>query len=127
MGKNEIGKIFGTVKGPGGQEYLAVEMDVDRYHNKGVKYLDVKKYERAAEMFEKEIECEPSNDIGYHFLGKTLQAMGRKEEAKKNYQIALKKAEEMDRRYPGDVDKEVFEEIREDLKSLEAEEDPASV
>lgn len=119
MWKNKIGKIFGKWKAPDGQEFVAVELEVDKYHNKGVEYLDSGKYEKAIEMFKKEIECDPSSDIGYHFLGKALKAVGRKEEARKNFEIALKKAQQMQEKFPGQVDKEVFEEIKEDIASLE--------
>ncbi len=127
MEKVRVRKIFGKWKDSGRQEYVAVELDVDMYHNRGVKYLHAGKYQKAIKMFRKEIECEPSSDIGYHFLGRTLQAMGRKEEAKKNYEVALKQAEEMKQKYPGDVDEEVFEEIKKDLKSLGVPEDSNSI
>jgi tetratricopeptide (TPR) repeat protein len=88
MLKNAINKIFGKYRvstKDGIQEFVAVEMDVDKYHNKGIKYLNAKKYKNAIEMFTKEIACEPDCDIGYHSLGQTFQAMGNIEEAKKNY------------------------------------------
>ena len=118
MKKFDIGKIFGKWTSPDGQDFVMAEMDVDMYHNKGVGYLNDKKYEEAAEMFRKEIGC-PGGELGHWFLGRALQAMGKKEEAKKNYEIALKKAEEMNRQYPDSVGKESIDNIKKDIASLE--------
>ena len=121
MLKNAINKILAKYRIPtkeGVQEFVAVEMDVDKYHNKGIKYLNAKKYKKAIEMFTKEIACEPTCDIGYHSLGQTFQAMGNIEEAKKNYAIALNKAEDMYRRHPEHTDKGIIDEIKKDLASL---------
>ncbi len=118
MGKFNIGKIFGKWTSPKGQDFVMAEMDVDRYHNKGVGYLNAKKYEEAAEMFRKEIGCQSGGELGYWFLGRALQAMGKKEDAKKNYGIALKKAEEMNQQYPDSVDKESIDDIKKDIASL---------
>jgi tetratricopeptide (TPR) repeat protein len=119
MKKFEIGKIFGKWTSLEGQEFVMAEMDVDMYHNKGVGYLHAKKYEEAAEMFRKEIGCQSGGELGYWFLGKALQAMGKKEEAKKNYEIALKNAEQMNRQYPDSVGKESIVNIKKDIASLE--------
>lgn len=126
MLKNAINKILGKYRIPtknGIQEFVAVELDVDKYHNKGIKYLTAKRYENAIEMFTKEIACDPACDIGYHSLGETYQAMGNIEEAKKNYEIALNKAEDMYRRHPEHTDKEIIDEIKKDLASLEKRKD----
>ena len=118
MKKFDIGKIFGKWTSPEGQDFVMAEMDVDMYHNKGMEFLDAKKYEKAAEQFKKETECQSGGELGYWFLGKALQAMGKKEEAKKNYEIALKNAEEMNRQYPGSVGKESIVNIKKDIASL---------
>lgn len=119
MLRKVINKILGKHHvNESGQEFLIVEMDVDKYHNKGVKYLDARKYEKAIEMFKKEIECDSEGSLGYHFLGQTLQAMGKTDEARKNYEIALKNAHQMYRRHPDDFDKEIIDEIEKDVTTL---------
>lgn len=118
MGKFKIGKIFGTWTSPDGQKFVMAETEVDIYHNKGEKYLSRGRYEKAIKMFKKEIKCIPESGIGYHSLGRALQAAGKKQEARGNYQIALKKVEEENRRYPGSIAKEAVEEIKQDLVSL---------
>lgn len=118
MKKFEIGKIFGKCTSPEGQDFVMAEMDVDMYHNKGIDYLDAKQYEKAAELFRKETECQSGGELGYWFLGKALQAVGKKEEAKKNYEIALKNAEQMNRQYPGSVNIKTLDDIKKDIASL---------
>ena len=118
MKKFDIGKIFGKWTSPEGQDFVMAEMDVDMYHNKGIGYLNAKEYEKAAEQFRKETECQSGGELGYWFLGRAMQAMGKKEEAKKNYEIALKNAEKMNQQYPDSVGKESIDNIKKDIASL---------
>lgn len=97
---------------------IPVELDLDIYHNDGEMYLECEEYEKAIEMFKKEIECDPNYNLGYHSLGNTYQKMGRIEEARKNYLIAIKNTERMMKEYPGEVDESIIEEMRQDLESL---------
>jgi len=128
MLKIAVNKILGKYADPeSGQEFTMVEMDVDKYHNKGVKYLNAKKYKKAVTLFKKEIECEPTGSLGYQFLGQTFQAMGNIKEARNNYEIALSKAEEMYRRYPEYMDKEIIDDIKKDLASARSRENSNSV
>lgn len=129
MLKIAVSKILGKYADPeSGQEFTMVEMDVDKYHNKGIEYLNAKKYKKAIALFEKEIECEPgASSIGYQSLGQTYQAMGDIERAGKNYKIALEKAEEVYRRYPEYIDKRAIDDIKKDLASLEKQKNTDSV
>ena len=107
-------------------DFVPVELEIDRYHNKGMGYFNSKEYERAIEMFKKEIDCDPEGCIGYWFLAKTLREMGKEEEARENYNIALAKAEKMSEQGPEMIDREMIEAIRKDLGSLGSKEDSAS-
>ncbi len=108
------------------ENFVPVELEVDRYHNKGMDYFDAKEYEKALEMFKKEIECDPEGCIGYWFLANTLREMGREEEARKNYAIALTKAEKMRELGPDMIDRGMIDAIRKDSNSLEVKEDSDS-
>jgi len=111
--------IHGRVKGPDGEEYILVELEIDRYTNKACRYLEKKKYAKAIEYFNKAIECDPGDSTGYWYLGQTYQEMGNKEEARKNYEIALKNIRQRYKELgPEMVDKELIDEMAKDLASL---------
>ena len=104
-------------------DFVPVELEIDRYHNRGMGYFNAREWEKAIEMFKKEIDCDPEGCIGYWFLAKTLREMGKKEEARENYNIALGKAEKMREQGPEMIDKEMIDAIRKDSGSLEGKKD----
>ena len=121
MFKKAIRRVLGkttvqTDSGP--QEYQIVEMDIDEYHNKGVRYQKAGQYQKAIKMFKKEIACEPTVYSGDHSLGQVFQALGDIERAGKHYNIALEKAETMHNKEPEFVDPRLIDEIKKDLASL---------
>ena len=121
MFKKAIRRVFGkttiqTDSGP--QEYQIVELDLDEYHNKGVKYQEAGQYKKAIKMFEKLIACEPTFYSGNHHLGQIFQIMGDLERARQHYNIALKTAETMRSKKPEFVDPRFIDEIKKDLASL---------
>ena len=100
-------------------EGYIVEFDIDKYHNKGIAYLNSGNYEEAKKMFEKAIECEGAEGFcGYQYLGKVLEKSGQKEEARKNYEIALENALKMLKGHPGSIDESIIQEIQKDLSSI---------
>lgn len=104
-------------------DYVPVELEIDRYHNKGVGHLNSKEYGKALEMFKKEVDCYPDGCIGYWFIAKTLREMGKEKEARENYKVALGKAEKMRELGPEMIDKEMINAIRKDSDSLGGEKD----
>ena len=106
-------------------DFVPVELEIDKYHNKGMGYFNAREYERALEMFKKEIDCDPEGCIGYWFIAKTLREMGKEEEARKSYDIALEKAEKMGELGSEMIDREMIDAIRKDSDSLGGEKDSA--
>lgn len=107
------------------EDFVPVELEVDRYHNRGVGYFNAREWEKAIEMFNKEIDCDPEGCISYWFLAKTLREMDRVEEARKYYNIALEKAEKMRALGPDMIDIEMIDAIRKDSDSLGSKKDSA--
>ena len=133
MKKNYIAKIADFIKGLLTREtgrteekekrsseitLVACEADIDRYHNKGVDYLEKKKYDKAVEMFKKEIECDSGDFLGYWCLGHVYKEMGEMKEARRHYEIALSNALSKNDKYPGSVDKSILKEIKKDLAGI---------
>lgn len=119
MLKKLIKKMFGADLIKQTPEGYIVEFDIDKYHNQGIVFLNSDNYEKAREMFEKEIECE--GDVGYSgywFLGQVLEKSGKKEAAKKNYEIALNNLRKKLEKYPGSIDESIIQEIKEDLSHV---------
>lgn len=106
--------------------FVPVELEIDRYHNRGVGYLNAREWKKAIEMFKKEIDCDPEGCISYWFFAKTLREMGKEEEARKYYNIALGKAEKMKELGPDMIDIEMIEIIRKDSDSLRSKKDSDS-
>ena len=107
-------------------DFVPVELEIDKYHNRGMGYFNAREWEKAIEMFKKEIGCDPEGCIGYWFLAKTLREMGKKEVARENYNIALGKAEKMREQGPEMIDEEMIDAIRKDSDSLEGKKDSDS-
>jgi tetratricopeptide (TPR) repeat protein len=61
---------------------------LDAYLDKAQAYYDQKKYEEALKAFQFTGTVFPSEALTYYWIGKTQQALGKKEEAKLNYQRA---------------------------------------
>jgi tetratricopeptide (TPR) repeat protein len=101
---------------------IRMEDTVDFYANDGLMYLDFEEYEKASRKFLKVIEMKPEFFYGYRLLGVAYDAMGRTEEAKKNYEkgleLALKSKAAGETDYPFLDD--VIETTREDLAELAA-------
>lgn len=102
----------------GNLKFIPVELDVDVYHNKGIEYLEKKEYNKAIEMFKKEIECDRDGFIGYWCLGKALAGAIDNKSAIENYEIALRNIRRIAKLYSKDVDERIIESIRKDLKSI---------
>jgi len=49
-------------------DFVPVELDVDRYHNEGIAYLNAREYEKAVEMFKKEIALRNAEKMHEHGL-----------------------------------------------------------
>lgn len=97
-------------------EGYIVEFDMDKYHNKGIAFLNSGKYDKARKMFEKEIECEGEEGFsGHWYLGKILEKTGKKDEAKMHYETSLNNALQMLKRHPGCIDKSTIQAIQKDL------------
>lgn len=97
---------------------IPVEAEIDKYHNKGIDYLDNKEYEKAIEMFTKEIGCDPKGFCGYRDLGKVYKKTGDLKQAKEYYEKALRNAMLMYAATPPMIEEPVIEIIKEDLKSI---------
>lgn len=106
---------------------VPVELPVDKYHNRGIAYLEDGEYEKAIEMFIEECNCQPWCNIGHHYLGKTLQKIGYKANARDCYERALNLLREWNREFPDDKDELSEKEILADLKSLDEETDAITV
>lgn len=119
MPDNGINKVA-VYKKEDVMDLVPVELDVDKYHNLGVGYLDAKKYNKAIKMFKKEIRCIPEDCLGYWFLAKTLRAMGKEEEARENYDIALRNAKKMEEQGPDMISPVILKELREEAGSLKS-------
>ena len=116
MLKKLIKKIFKADLIKKTPEGYIVEFDMDKYHNKGIACLNSGDYEKAKEMFEKEIECEGEAGFsGHWFLGKVLEKSGQKEKAKNNYAMSLNNALKKLEKHPGCIDNSTIQEIKEDL------------
>jgi tetratricopeptide (TPR) repeat protein len=61
---------------------------LDAYMDKGQTYYDQKKYADALKTFQLAKKVFPSESLPYFWLGKTQQALGKKDEALLNYQRA---------------------------------------
>jgi tetratricopeptide (TPR) repeat protein len=61
---------------------------LDAYMDKGQTYYDQKKYADALKTFQLATKVFPSESLPYFWLGKTQQALGKKDEALLNYQRA---------------------------------------
>ena len=61
---------------------------LDAYLDKGQTYYDQKKYAEALKTFQLTTTVFPSEALPYYWIGKTQQALGRKDEARINYQRA---------------------------------------
>jgi tetratricopeptide (TPR) repeat protein len=61
---------------------------LDAYMDKGQTYYDQKKYADALKTFQLTTTVFPSQSLPYYWLGKTQQALGKKDEARLNYQRA---------------------------------------
>ncbi len=109
---------------------VRAEKLVDKYHNRGVDYLEDGKYEKAVKMFIKECHCQQWCPIGHHYLGKTLHLMGGYQtDARICYERALERLREWTKRYPEEKDDlaEMEQEILSDLESLERKTHAATV
>jgi tetratricopeptide (TPR) repeat protein len=58
---------------------------MNAYINKGIIFYDQKKFDGALKVFQKANEVDPKFADAYKWIGKTLEAMGNKEEAKLAY------------------------------------------
>jgi tetratricopeptide (TPR) repeat protein len=102
---------------------IGVEDTIDFYTNDGLLYLNFEEYEKASKKFGQMIKLKPDYFYGYRLLGVAYDAMGRTEEAKKNYEKALalalksKAAGETDYDYFID---DVIEDTRDDMAELAA-------
>jgi tetratricopeptide (TPR) repeat protein len=61
---------------------------LDAYLDKGQTYYDQKKYAEALKTFQLTTTVFPSEALPYYWIGKTQQALGKREEARSNYQRA---------------------------------------
>lgn len=61
---------------------------LDAYLDKGQTYYEEKKYEEALKTFQLTTTVFPSEALPYFWIGKAQQALGKKEEARLNYQRA---------------------------------------
>lgn len=61
---------------------------LDAYMDKGQTYYDQKKYADALKTFKLTQTVFPSEPLPYYWIGKTQQALGKKDEARLNYQRA---------------------------------------
>jgi tetratricopeptide (TPR) repeat protein len=61
---------------------------LDAYLDKGQVYYDQKKYDQALKSFQFTTTVFPSEALPYYWTGKTQQALGKKDEARLNYQRA---------------------------------------
>ena len=99
-----------------GKKYYVIETELDKVHNRGIRYYERKRYKKAIECFEKEIELDPEGNMGYEYKGLTLMELGRKEEGIKYLEKALEKARDYYKKDGGEtMDKEVLDELEEEL------------
>src|SRR5688572_11089745 len=68
---------------------------MNAYVNKGIIYYEQKKYSDALKTLSLATTVSPDEEDPYYWIGKTYEAMGKKEEARNNYQSALNLNKEM--------------------------------
>lgn len=98
--------------------FVIGESEIDKFHNRGINYLDNKEYEKAIEMFTKEIESDPKGFCGYYDIGNVYKETGDLKQAKEYYEKALSNAEIMYTATPPMIDRPIIEMIKKDLESL---------
>lgn len=118
---NTIRLILMTIKNPEldlEKDPVPVESEIDRMHNKGIKYWSRKKYRKAIEMFQREIAMDEGDYFGNWCMGQICAELDHKKDALEYYKIALENAKRRYEEYPEGMDEEVIQEIIADIKSL---------
>lgn len=68
---------------------IILEPNSDTYHNRGVAFLDMKNYKKAAADFKKAIKLDSTNDSAYFYLGLSQLFARNYTEATKSFEKAL--------------------------------------
>jgi len=71
----------------------AIQMNytfINAYINKGIVYYDQKKYKEAFDVFTLAAKVFPDEADPYYWLARTQEVLGKREEARLNYQLAYK-------------------------------------
>ena len=68
---------------------LNISNSNEKFHNKGLKFFDEKKYEDAKFMFEKSIVFDPKNSNSYLYLAKIYNIKEDKDQEEKNLETTL--------------------------------------